>query len=209
MSEILSVVAAYVIGAIPFGYLIAKMVRGIDIRTEGSGNVGATNVFRVVGKRWGVLALILDVLKGVLAVQVVPSLIPAGTLNPDVLALILGIVAVCGHNWTIFLGFKGGKGVATTCGVMLALFPKAILVCVAVFVVIVALTRYVSLGSIIGACCFPVLLWVFYSGRDSFAASLVFGLVLAYFIIIRHKANIKRLLKGQENKIVFKKKNQE
>jgi len=203
---IVAVVGCYLLGSIPFGYIVGKLVKGIDVREHGSGNVGATNVLRVVGKRWGFFVLFLDGLKGAIAVIVLSQFL--GVLAMPLLykKLVCSIIAVCGHNWTIFLKFKGGKGVATTSGAMLAVFPPAYGCTFAVFAVVVWLTKYVSLGSIMGAVFFPVFVWLFYADDPGFVGGLVFSLFLVVFIVWRHFPNIQRLMAGTENKTYFKKK---
>ncbi len=202
----LAILIAYLIGSIPTAYILGRLVKNIDIREHGSGNVGATNVFRVVGKRWGITALVLDILKGYLPVVLLAPWV-ADLFEVSLYAnFVIGVVAVCGHNWTIFLKFKGGKGVATTAGVVMALFPKAFALAILVFAVVFYFSRYVSLGSIVAAIVFPVNLVLFYHGDAGFIAGLVFSLFLAGFIVFRHKANIVRLMNGTENKIQFSKK---
>ncbi len=205
MNLLFGIIASYILGAIPNAYIVGKLVKNIDIRTCGSGNVGATNVFRSVGKRWGFLVLFLDMLKGLIAVIVFSRFCSVDFIDIKSVQCMYGIASVSGHNWTIFLGFKGGKGVATTCGMVLGLFPPALGLSVLVFVIIVAITRYVSLGSIVASSVFPLFVWVFYRAHSGFPFFLVFAVLMVVFIVYRHKANIQRLLQGTENKITFKK----
>jgi len=201
---ICAVVIAYFLGSLPTGYLVGR-ARGIDIRKEGSGNIGATNALRVLGPTLGILVLLIDLAKGVAACYVaiwIPRLwggsgSELGANRELILMLVGGLGAVLGHSFTCWLGFKGGKGVATTGGVFLAVALKPALICLAIFVILVALTRYVSLASITAAICLPVM--VYYFHRDIFLTALT--LLVALLVVYRHRANIQRLLKGTELKI--------
>ncbi|MCR4662967.1 MAG: glycerol-3-phosphate 1-O-acyltransferase PlsY [Endomicrobiaceae bacterium] len=195
---IIYLVLSYLCGAIPFGYIIAKLFKHVDIRTVGSGNPGATNVYRTISKPLGVLTLILDVLKGFIPVYFV------FLLNPDYHWMVISVafVTIIGHVFTIFLNFKGGKGVATACGVFLAINPLAVLVCLAVFVLLLAIFRYVSLASIMAAVMLPISLYFF----NSLPEIVVFAGMISILVIVRHISNIKRLLNGTENKIFGTKK---
>jgi glycerol-3-phosphate acyltransferase PlsY len=208
LDYIIIVPAAYLLGSIPFGFLVAK-ARGIDIRKVGSGNIGATNAMRVLGKPAGIFVLLMDALKGYAAVawlapavfhqfhSSTPTLEPlSGGLEP--LAVLAGICAVLGHNYTCWLKFKGGKGVATTAGVFLALAPWSVLVALVVFLMAVALTRYVSVGSIAAAVALTITVWVMTPHN------LLLDLVttaLAVLTIYKHKSNIQRLMAGTENRL--------
>lgn len=202
------IAAAYLIGSIPFGLIVGKIGYGKDIRQYGSGNLGATNTFRVLGPLPGLLVLILDALKGILAVGLAsyffpnaPSLIqhPQNTNFYHALVVVLaGMAAICGHNWSIYLKFSGGKGIATGAGVLLMLVPMIVLILLVIWAVITAITRYVSLASIIIALIFPILMIIFYSHNFPY---IVFGLAAATVVIYKHKSNIKRLLAGEESKI--------
>ncbi len=201
---ICAVVIAYFLGSLPTGYLAGR-ARGIDIRKEGSGNIGATNALRVLGPTLGILVLLIDLAKGVAACYAaiwIPHLwggsgSELGANRELILMLVGGLGAVLGHSFTCWLGFKGGKGVATTGGVFLAVALKPALICLAIFVILVALTRYVSLASITAAICLPVM--VYYFHRDIFLTALT--LLVALLVVYRHRANIQRLLKGTELKI--------
>ena len=199
---ILILLCAYLIGCIPFGYLAGKFIKRVDLRQEGSKNVGATNVFRIIGVLPGIMVLLLDISKGFLSIHL-PSLFNlSGSpgISPQTFTLtriLAGLVAIAGHNWTIFLKFRGGKGVATGCGVSLGLAPLSALVSLAIFVVVTGLTRYVSLGSIFGVLAFPLNCLLF---KESLIL-VFFGSIVALVIIVRHKANIKRLIAGTENRI--------
>ncbi len=190
---------SYIIGSIPFGFIISRLVKNIDIRDFGSGNIGATNVFRSVGKGWGVLVFILDLLKGFIPIIFLKAYLPGASGYFFVLSAIL---VVCGHNWTIFMRFKGGKGVAASLGVLIGLsfvFQNLgfILILSIIFWISVFLTfRYVSLASILAGSLFFIL--TLFLSRDVEIQILSFS--FAVFIWIRHKKNIKRLLKKKENR---------
>ncbi|WP_372519869.1 glycerol-3-phosphate 1-O-acyltransferase PlsY [Candidatus Ruminimicrobiellum ovillum] len=190
---ILYLIFAYLCGAIPFGYIIAKLFKHIDIRTVGSGNPGATNVYRTISKPLGILTLILDVLKGFIPIYFVKLINPEFSL----IVIAVALVTIIGHIFTVFLNFKGGKGVATACGVFLALNPLSVLICFITFVIILAIFKYVSLASIIAAMMLPISLYCL----DSFPELIVFSGIIAILVVIRHIGNIKRLLNGTENKI--------
>jgi glycerol-3-phosphate acyltransferase PlsY len=194
-------VASYFLGAVPTGYLIVKALKGIDIRTTGSGNIGATNVNRVLGMKWFVIVLVLDLLKGFIPVSVSFALF--GEKLPYV-SVLAGIAAVLGHTFTIFLNFKGGKGVATSLGVFLALAPLSMLTALLVFVVLLMFFNYISLGVIVAAAMLPFLIFIYGEG-GYLNTVLVTALAGAVFIIYKHKDNIKRLMAGVENKFDIKK----
>ena len=185
---------AYLVGSIPFGYLIGRL-RGVDVRTVGSKNIGATNVYRTVGKAWGALAFVCDFVKGLL-----PTLLAArfGADRPEsVLPVCVGLAAVVGHTLTVFMKFRGGKGVATGFGMMMALVPYPALLAFAVFVVTVWLSHYISLGSMLAAATLAALVWVF----PATLALRVVAALVAVFVVYKHKSNIQRLIAGRENKI--------
>jgi len=182
--------AAYLLGSIPTGLLLGKLY-GIDVRQEGSGNIGATNLYRTVGRRVGVLTLVGDCLKGFVPVLAAHYYAPAMDL-----AAWVGLAAFCGHVFSVFLRFKGGKGVATALGVFLALSPLAVVIALAVFLVLVLKWRYVSLGSVAAAAVMPLAVYVLHGSR----AMLVVTALVAVIVIVRHHANIKRLVDGTENK---------
>lgn len=186
-------ILSYLCGAIPFGYIVAKVFKNIDIRKQGSGNPGATNVYRTVSKPLGVLTLVLDILKGFLPVYFVTFINP----TTNWIVILVALVTIVGHVFTVFLNFKGGKGVATGCGVFLALNPLATLICFAIFVVILLIFRYVSFSSIIAAMMLPITLFFLNSDPEI----VLFSGVVAILVVIRHVSNIKRLLNGTENKI--------
>ena len=201
LSYCLTFFAAYLLGSVPTGYLAGR-ARGVDIRTVGSRNMGATNVFRTVGKTLGIIVLLLDALKGWLAVVWIAPLIwrifshePA----PDWLRVVAGIGAILGHNYTCWLNFKGGKGIATSAGVFIALAPLALLIALVVWIILFAATRYVSVASIAAAAVLPVAAW--FTTRDP-SLTVVAG-VLGAMAILKHKKNIERLRAGTENRIKF------
>ena len=196
-------VAAYLLGSIPTGFLVAK-AKGIDIRSVGSGNIGATNAMRVLGKPTGIFVLLLDAAKGYAAVWLA-SLLFKQLNNPaelETLRVVAGIGAVLGHNYTCWLKFKGGKGIATTAGVYLALAPVALGVALAVFILTVLITRYVSVGSIAAAMALPATVWIM-SPNNLFLGSVTTA--LGALAIYKHKSNLQRLLAGTENRLGQKK----
>jgi glycerol-3-phosphate acyltransferase PlsY len=199
-----TLLAGYVSGSLPFGLWLGRWLRGVDVRTVGSGNLGATNVYRSLGPGIGVATLLLDIAKGALPVWLLPrtALGAAFPGGPEWCALAAAFAAVAGHVWTFLARFRGGKGVATSAGVLLALSPPAFGVFVAVFLVVLLLTRYVSLGSMLGAVAFSVALARF---SPSGAASPTFavGALLALLVIARHRDNIARLLRGEERRFSF------
>jgi glycerol-3-phosphate acyltransferase PlsY len=199
---------AYLLGSIPFGYLLVRIFRGEDIRRTGSGNIGATNVARSGAKGLGIATLALDALKGATAVGFAAFLagskfnfcenpFPWFCVAPLRLMSLAALFAVLGHVFPVWLRFKGGKGVATALGVFCVLFPKAILVALAIFILVVAITRYVSLGSILGAIAFPVAAY-FMQNADWLSLLLASGVSLT--IVLKHHQNIGRLLAGTENR---------
>jgi acyl phosphate:glycerol-3-phosphate acyltransferase len=190
--NILLPIASYLIGAIPFGLLIGRLA-GIDVRASGSGNIGATNVTRLAGKKFGVLTLLLDILKGFLPIYIASALLPQGS-GREFLLLLCGVCAVVGHMFPVYLRFKGGKGVATGVGVLLFLSPVAVAITVAVFVATVALTGFVSAGSLLGAGLSPLWLWLLGESTGAIAA----GVIIALLIWIKHHENIGRLVRGEE-----------
>ncbi len=189
---------AYLLGSIPFGYLLVRLFRKQDIRTTGSGNIGATNVARSGAKGLGVLTLVLDLLKGLLAVLLPKHFAPGKSGFPSALAVLAAGGAVLGHIFPVWLRFRGGKGVATALGVFLALAPAVALAGVLTFALVVALTRIVSLASILAAAVLPVFAMVLMPDRSPvYLAGVIF---IALLVIVKHQANIARLLNGQEHR---------
>ena len=203
----IGMVIGYLIGSIPTAYIYGKLSEGIDIRQHGSGNVGATNVFRVLGKGPGATVLLLDILKGIIAVALIPDILG---LTEILHRVALAFAVVCGHNWTIFLKFKGGKGIATSFGVLIGLTLKIAVirpVLVWTFLIWLAcffITRIVSVSSIIAATCLPIVMVL--TAQE--ITIICLGIVFCIFVVLRHKANIKRLFAGQEPRVplTFRKK---
>lgn len=189
---LLGFVLGHVCGSVPSGLWLVQAFHGIDIRNYGSKNIGTTNVFRTVGPKTAVLVLISDAFKGILAVGIMSYFFH----NP-LLDVVTALGALLGHNYSLFLGFKGGKGVATALGLLIFMMPKVALASFGIWLVCVLLTRYVSLGSIMAAIFTPPLAW--YLGYPS--AYVIFSVVAAFFVVLRHKENIHRLLTGTESKI--------
>ena len=193
----LAPLAAYLLGSIPTGYLLTKLLKGQDIRQAGSGNVGATNVARVVGKVPGLIVLLLDAGKGALAAGPMPGWWPGADAPAlSMLRLLAGMAVVIGHDYPCFLRFRGGKGIATAMGVLLALLPGAAGLCALVWFAVFAWSRYVSLASIAASISLPV--WLVIFGQP--AAVVVFGAFLGWLAVFRHASNIRRLYLGQEPK---------
>lgn len=190
MALVWSAIIGYFIGSIPIGYLVVRKLYNIDIRRYGSGNIGFTNVFRTAGWGPGIIVLVGDILKGVIAVLL------GRWLGGETAGMLGGLAAIAGHNWSLFLKFSGGRGVATGAGVFLALAPKVIGIAALIWLITIALTRYVSLGSILGAVSVPILILIFHESWLLF----IFGLLAPVFVIYRHRPNIKRLLNGTEYK---------
>lgn len=189
---LLGFVLGHVCGSVPSGLWLVQAFHGIDIRNYGSKNIGTTNVFRTVGPKTAVLVLIADAFKGILAVGIMSYFFQ----NP-LLDVITALGALLGHNYSLFLGFKGGKGVATALGLLIFMMPNVAVASFGIWLVCVLLTRYVSLGSIMAAIFTPPLAW--YLGYPS--AYVIFSVVAAFFVVLRHKENIHRLLTGTESKI--------
>jgi glycerol-3-phosphate acyltransferase PlsY len=201
--SILILVTAYLLGSIPFGYLLVRFFRKEDIRALGSGNIGATNVARSGAKGLGLLTLFLDALKGALAVYIAIHFAPAVNGVASDLAIAAAVVAVLGHVFPVWLGFKGGKGIATALGVFIALVPAVALASLILFIVVVAITRLVSLGSILAAASIPVFAVLLVRNHT---LSLLIGLsIISMVSILKHHANIVRLLHGQEPRFGHKK----
>jgi len=215
---LLIVVLSYLIGSIPNSMLMTRYVKGIDIRQHGSGNAGGTNVWRVIGWKYGILVILLDALKGILAVVLVARLhygnFPFNNMTPfddfTLVQIIAGTSAVLGHIWSVFANFKGGKGIATGMGILIVIVTVDLLVALGVFFIVVAVSRYVSLGSMLATISIPVTMIirenVFNAHVNSYYTLLPFLLILTAVIIFTHRKNIVRLINGNENKISFSKK---
>ena len=201
MKELLLIIFAYLIGSIPTALLVSKRFFGIDIRDYGSGNMGATNTFRVLGSRYGTMVMVIDILKGMAAVMLY-NLLPFylhHELERTNLMLGLGLAAVAGHIFPVFAGFRGGKGVATLLGMVLAIQPVIALSCIGIFAVVLYLTRYVSLSSILAAIALPIcVLWIW---NENEVLYRVFALIVAILVVLTHQKNIGRILRGVESRI--------
>ncbi|MGR3317365.1 MAG: glycerol-3-phosphate 1-O-acyltransferase PlsY [Candidatus Anammoxibacter sp.] len=198
-------IIAYLIGSVPFGYILVKTVKGIDIREHGSENVGATNVWRVAGRPFGIGAFVFDMLKGFVPVLVVYKMTP----GKNSLAIICGIAVILGHIFPLFLRFKGGKAAATGCGVFLVLAPLALLIAMAVWALTVYISKFVSLGTILASITLAVATVLV--GQSPFGEGLyltIFTIVMSVAIIVLHRSNIKRIINGTENRIKGKKQNE-
>ena len=212
MEYIIIAIIAYLIGSINFSILISKKKAGYDIRQKGSGNAGTTNMLRNLGKKYAAITLICDVLKGVVAIGIaiiVGNIL--GDTNKALLVQIAGVAVVIGHTFPIFFGFKGGKGVATSLGILLMTYWQLGLICLVFALVLMALTRVVSMGSIAAAILYPVLT-LFVGGGHYIVEStglgngyFIYSVILAIIVIFNHRENIKRILSGTENKISFNK----
>lgn len=193
---------SYLLGSIPFGYVLVKLFRGEDIRLSGSGNIGATNVARSGAKGLGIATLVLDALKGVIAVWIGSSIASINGVFSVRLLSLAALAAILGHMFPVWLRFKGGKGVATALGAFSVLFPKAILVSLVIFIIAVALSRYVSLGSMLAAIAFPVASYFLYTADWP---SLLPICAASLLIVLKHHQNIGRLIAGNENRLGAKK----
>lgn len=196
---LLVAMGAYLFGSLPTGFLVARAM-GVDIRAHGSGNIGATNVFRILGKPAGVFVLLTDAIKGAAAVLWLPHL--ASRVWPEtedqiLLRLVAALAAVLGHNYTCWLRFKGGKGIATSAGVLAALSPASLAITLVAFIVVVVVTRYVSLGSVVAAAVLPLAAWFTKAPYPIFWLTVVLGALAIW----KHRSNLKRLLAGTERRI--------
>ena len=212
MSLLITLILSYLVGSVPTSIIVTRLVKGVDIRTQGSGNAGGTNVVRTLGLGWGALVIIIDAVKGFLASALI-SQIALGDLvqilgvslqDAAAVRILAGCAAVAGHVWSVFAGFRGGKGVSTAAGMLLGVAPAEMLASLVVFLVVVAVTKYVSLGSLLAAVAFPVTLLIredLMGARiPDYLTLLLFSTVLAFFLILNHRANIKRLIAGTEHR---------
>jgi len=196
MTPLLALLIAYLLGAIPFGYLLVRLTTGSDVRSSGSGNIGATNVLRTTGRAAGIATLFLDIAKGYAAVWIAGRL----TGEEPIWMSLAALAVMAGHAFPVFLGFKGGKAVATFIGAFLCLTPLALICVLVVFLLVVAWSRHISLGSICAAATFPLAVWIVQHPQlPVFFASLIAGI----FVILRHRENIHRLRKGTEHSFSF------
>lgn len=194
MLSIAVILISYLLGSISFSIFAARLIKGIDIRNHGSGNAGATNTMRVLGKGPGITVFILDILKGVLAVWLGRWLGPEGS---EWVPALCGLAAIAGHNWPIYFRFKGGKGIATLVGIMFTLAPLPGLIAGIVAIVVIAITRYVSLGSLIFSLLAPIFIFSLHLSMPLLWVSIV----LCLFAFVRHRTNIVKLMQGKENKL--------
>ena len=190
---------AYLLGSVPTGYWIARAAKGIDIRQFGSGNIGSSNVGRVLGRPWGITVLILDILKGTLAVILGQKIFfdVAGPFSLDAYKILCAAMAVCGHNWTVFLWFRGGKGVATSAGALLGLSPLLLLLTAAIWGIVARISGYISVASMAAGIGFCALTFVVRTSLEM----KIFGLVMTAMLIFRHRENLRRLAQGREPKM--------
>ncbi len=196
---ILSLISGYLLGSIPTGYIFGRVLKGIDIRKHGSGNVGATNVFRTVGKIPGIVVLFLDGLKGFAAVALAAGFFyhESSPINIEWFCIASALAAVAGHIWTIFLNFKGGKGVATGAGALIALMHQVAFACLGVWAVVFVITRIVSVASIAASLSLPIFAWAFNRPVELKILSIILCIISTY----KHVPNIKRLFKGEEKRL--------
>jgi glycerol-3-phosphate acyltransferase PlsY len=201
MNEFLLIVLAYIIGSVPTSFWVSRHFFGVDIRDYGSGNAGATNTYRVLGSKWGTFVMICDILKGVLATSLY-ILIPYymhDEWDRTNFMVGLGLAAVLGHIFPIFADFKGGKGVATLFGMVIAIQPNVAVCCIAVFLLVLYLTRFVSLSSILASIAFAVFILFIFNEKETLYR--FFAVAVALMVILTHQKNINRLLKGTESKV--------
>jgi glycerol-3-phosphate acyltransferase PlsY len=208
MEFIVFLTLAYLLGSIPTAVLVSKYKFGIDIREHGSGNAGATNTFRILGKKAGIFVMVVDMLKGVLAVNLAHLTSLDWQFQTEQIVNLqigLGLCAILGHIFPIWAGFRGGKGVATLFGMILGIHPEAALLLALVFVLILFFTKYVSLSSIVASLSFPMLLFFYYSGQEP--SYKIFAIATACLVVLTHHKNIGRLINGNESKVKLKKRN--
>jgi len=202
LAVLIAMLVAYILGSIPTAVWVGKAFYGKDVREHGSGNAGATNTFRVLGGKAAIPVLLFDVFKGWAPVYfLAPWVIKGESADPVIFQLLIGAAALLGHIFPVFARFKGGKGIATSLGIVLAIHFYAAISCLGIFILVFGITRFVSLGSMIAAICFPLFLWIIFHEKSS--VLLIFSFIFAGLIIWTHRANIGRLLKGNENKIIF------
>jgi glycerol-3-phosphate acyltransferase PlsY len=213
LNIIIVLILSYLVGSIPTSIIVSKIAAGIDIRNHGSGNAGGTNVYRTLGWKYGILVILLDAFKGVIAVVFVARLhfgdIPFYNPTPfddfTFIQLLAGFCTIIGHVWTVFAGFRGGKGMATAFGMTASLVTIDVLIAVAIFILMVISFRYVSLGSITAAVALPIILYIrenlFQVHIQGYKTLIIFAIGIALLIIYTHRSNIKRLFEGTENRI--------
>ena len=203
MNELLLIMVAYLIGSVPTAVWVSKRFFGIDIRDYGSGNAGATNTYRVLGKKWGTIVMCVDVIKGICATSLYIFLphyvLPTSELHRTNFMIGLGLAAVLGHVFPVWAGFKGGKGVATLFGMAIAIQPIVAVCCVAVFLLVLYLTRFVSLSSMLAGISFMVFILFIFNEKEPLYR--IFAIIVALMIVLTHQKNITRILKGTESKV--------
>jgi glycerol-3-phosphate acyltransferase PlsY len=212
------ILLSYLVGSIPNSIIVSKLVRGIDIREHGSGNAGGTNVMRVIGWRYGMVVILLDALKGIIAVILIARLhygpLPFENVSPfddfTLVQIIAGVAAVIGHIWSIFAEFKGGKGIATALGMLTMLITVEMLIAMGVFLIVVIISKYISLGSLVAAVSIPIVLFfrenILHDHINGYNTILPFVIFLTLLVIYTHRKNLVRIFNGTENKFSFKKK---
>jgi glycerol-3-phosphate acyltransferase PlsY len=200
LPNLLGLLAAYLVGSIPSAVWVGRTFYNIDVREYGSGNAGATNTFRVLGKKAGIVVLIMDVLKGFLAVKLAYFMGDYDSHSPEFIdfELALAVCGLLGHIFPIYVGFRGGKGVATMLGILLGIHPPAAIICALTFIFTLYLSGYVSLSSMISGITFPIVIMVFYSTNSSIN---IFSLAVAILILITHQRNIERILRKEESRV--------
>lgn len=208
---ILMGIIAYLIGSINFSIILSKKMAGFDVRQKGSGNAGTTNMLRAVGKKAAAITLVLDILKGVVSILIAILLgklcsnVIVNDVNPAILVQVAGVCAILGHTFPIYFGFKGGKGIATALGILLITNWQIGLICLVFALVIIIITRTVSIGSIAATILFPVL--TLFLGKENFIVTgsyFIYSVIIALIVCFNHRENIKRLVNGTENKLSFK-----
>lgn len=210
---LLLLLLSYITGSIPTSIILGKIVKGIDIREHGSGNAGGTNVFRILGWKPALVVVVIDIFKGWLPPAIYATILFQGQpiTNIGIVQILCGFAAILGHTYTIFAGFRGGKGIGTLAGMLLALFPIALPLCIIVFIITLILTGYVSLSSILATVALPIILLVLpiFGIQQSTSSLLIFALLVPLFAIFTHRSNIVRLRDGTENRFekarIFKK----
>jgi acyl phosphate:glycerol-3-phosphate acyltransferase len=200
LPNILGLLVAYLVGSIPSAVWVGKTFYGIDVREYGSGNAGATNTFRVLGRKPGIAVLIMDVLKGFAAVKVAFIMGDYDSQSPEFIdfELALAVCGLLGHIFPVYVGFRGGKGVATMLGILIGIHPQAAVICALVFIVTLIITGYVSMSSMMSGITFPIVIMVFYSTNSSIN---IFSLAVAILILVTHQRNIERILRGEESRV--------
>jgi acyl phosphate:glycerol-3-phosphate acyltransferase len=205
---LLGMICSYLLGSIPTAYLFGRVLKRIDIRKFGSGNVGATNALRVLGRGPGITVLVLDIIKGIIPVVLIGDILASSAgISDELLRLLLGIACICGHNWTVFLNFKGGKGIATTFGVLIGLTVKVaglkpvLVLVIFTWLAVFIISGIVSLASVLSGLSLPLYMILFKQSTVLTSA----GILLCLFVILRHKANLSRLLQGKEPRTTFRK----